>query len=93
MTILFGTPWNAFGAADYGWLAILVYFEQLFWGNKRLSAYANMVMGAAMLLHPITFNLAWFWYAQLPFQVILDFFVYPFFPQFDTPQIPWQEYT
>lgn len=92
VTILFGTPWNIFTLEQFDTVAILVYIEQLLVGNKRLSLYANAMMGAAMLLHPITFSIAWFFYGQLPFQIILDLFVYPFFPQFDTPQIPWNEY-
>ena len=92
VTILFGTPWNIGGQEEWGALEIFVYLEQLFFGNKRLSLYANAIMASAMLLHPLTFSFGFYWFAQLPFQVVLDLFVYPFFPQFDTPQVPWGEY-
>jgi len=85
VTILFGTPWNQFGQADLGAVEILVYLEQLAFGNKRLALYAHAFMASAMLLHPITLSIGMYWFAQLPFQVILDLFVYPFLPQFDTP--------
>lgn len=88
VTVLFGTLWNLYGDEWDGW-AILVYLEQLFIGNKRLAAYANIMMAAAMTLHPITFPMSMYFWAQIPFNVVLDFAIYPFFPQFDTPQIPW----
>jgi len=88
VTILFGTPWNIYGE-EWEALDIVVYLEQLIFGNKRLAAFANMIMMAAMMLHPITFAVSFYWVAQLPFNAILEFLIYPIFPQFDTPQIPW----
>jgi len=96
VTIQFGTWWNVFGSNDQtkenGWLATLVYLEQIFIGNKRLAFYANIMMAAVMSFHPITLPFSLFWYSQLPFQAVLDLIVYPIWPQFDTPQLPWYEY-
>lgn len=49
-------------------------------------------MTCALVLHPITLPFSFYYMAQLPFQFVLDIFVYPFYPQFDTPQLPWHEY-
>lgn len=85
MTLLFGTPWNLFGGEDFETLEILVYLSQLAFGNKRLALYANFMMATTMLFHPLTYPVGMYWISQLPFQVILDLFIYPFLPQFDTP--------
>jgi hypothetical protein len=70
VTIEFGTWTNVFGAnaetKENGWLATLVYLEQIFIGNKRMSLYANIMMAAAMSLHPITLPFSLFFYSQLP---------------------------
>lgn len=90
--IQFGTLFNAFsGTGENAWLESLIYLEQLFIGNKRLALYNNIIMATALALHPITLPFAFYFIGQLPFQIILDVFVYPFFPQFDTPQVPWEE--
>lgn len=92
-TILFPTFFNGFGiSGDNGWLQALVYIEQLLVGNKRLALYNNMMMATTLLLHPISLPFAFYFIGQLPFQFVLDLFVYPVFPQFDTPQVPWHEY-
>lgn len=47
VTIQFGTLANAFGMEEGDpFLRGLVYLEQLFIGNKRLSLYNNLMMGA-----------------------------------------------
>ena len=92
-TILFPTFFNGFGAeGEQAWLQILVYLEQLLLGNKRLALYNNLMMATTLLLHPISLPFAFYFIGQLPFQFVLDIFVYPLFPQFDTPQVPWHEY-
>ena len=94
-TILFPTFFNGFGVQEGdtdAWLQILVYLEQLFVGNKRLALYNNIMMATTLLMHPISLPFAFYFIGQLPFQFVLDIFVYPFFPQFDTPQVPWHEY-
>lgn len=96
VTIQFGTWSNVFAAneetQENGWLATLVYLEQIFIGNKRMAMYANIMMAAALSLHPITLPFSLFFYSQLPFQMVLDLIVYPIWPQFDTPQLPWYEF-
>lgn len=90
--IKFGTLFNSFGGSgENAWLETLVYVEQLLIGNKRLAIYNNIIMAVALALHPISLPFAFYFIGQLPFQIVLDVFVYPFFPQFDTPQIPWYE--
>lgn len=92
-TILFPTFFNGFGIeGENGWLQALVYIEQLLVGNKRLALYNNMMMATTLLMHPISLPFAFYFIGQLPFQFVLDIFVYPVFPQFDTPQVPWHEY-
>ena len=88
VTIQFGTLWNFFNQ-DGDFLRILVYLEQLFIGNKRLALYSNFMMAVVTLGHPITLPFSMYWWSQVPIQAILDLIVYPIWPQFDTPQIPW----
>jgi len=54
--------------------------------------YANLMMGFVLSFHPMTFMLAWFFWAQVPVQLMLDTVVYPIFPQFDQPYIPWVQF-
>jgi len=94
-TIRFPTFFNNFGIEstdENGWLQALVFIEQLLVGNKRLSLYNNMMMATSLLMHPISLPFAFYFIGQLPFQFVLDIFVYPLLPQFDTPQVPWHEY-
>lgn len=91
VTIEFPTWFNQFGEDDT-FLSAIVYLEQIFVGNKRLALYNNMMMATALLFHPISAPFALYYIAQIPFQFILDIFIYPFYPQFDTPQLPWHEY-
>lgn len=93
VTIQFGTFFNAFNTTgENGWLQTLVYIEQLLVGNKRLALYNNIMMAIVLALHPISLPFAFYYIGQLPFQLILDIIVYPLFPQFDIPQVPWYEY-
>lgn len=92
-TIQFGTIINAYGAKDEDSLIkTLLYLEQLFIGNKRLNFYANLMMSIVSSFHPITLPIGMYYITQLPIQMILDLIVYPVWPQFDTPQIPWWEF-
>jgi hypothetical protein len=85
-TIRFGTFFNAFNTEEEGWwIQTLVYIEQLIIGNKRLAFYNNIMMFLSLVWHPITLPFSFYYLAQLPFQTILDIFVYPLFPQLDTP--------
>lgn len=86
VTVLFGTFWNSFGDGDKDdWLITLNYLYQLLVGNKRLGLFNNLMMTTVACLHPITLPFGMLWAAQLPFQIILDLFVYVVWPEFDTP--------
>jgi hypothetical protein len=50
------------------------------------------MMAIAYSLHPITLPFSMYFWAQIPFQTILDFGIYLIWPQFDTPQVPWHEF-
>lgn len=85
-TIKFGTFFNGFGAdGENAWLQVLVYLEQLLIGNKRLALYNNMMMATVLALHPISLPFSFYFLGQLPFQLVLDIWIYPFFPQLDIP--------
>lgn len=64
----------------------------MLFGNKRSMLYANILMAAVLSLHPITFVISWFFLFQVPIQILLEAFIYPWFPQYDTPYVPWWEY-
>lgn len=57
-----------------------------------MDLYINTIMAIAASLHPITLPFSMYFWAQVPFQTILDFGIYIIWPQFDTPQVPWEEY-
>lgn len=90
-TIVFPNPLTVTSTHTEG-LESLIWWEQLLFGPKRSMLYANILMFITLSLHPMTFIFAWFFAFQIPFQVLLDGLVYPFFPQFDSPYIPWVEY-
>jgi len=50
------------------------------------------MMAIVSCLHPITLPFSAYFWAQVPFQAILDFGLYLIWPQFDTPQVPWEEF-
>lgn len=72
-------------------LEFLISLEQLFFGNKRLALYANVLMGIALSLHPITFFVAVYYIAQTPIEVLMDLIIYLIYPWMDTPPIDWQK--
>ena len=78
VTIKFGTLWNFFLTDN--WLAIPVYLEQLFIGNKRLALYNNFMMAVILMFHPITLPWSMYFWTQIPYQFVLDMIVYPIFP-------------
>ena len=59
---------------------ILVYLEQLWFGNKRLPFYANVCMGLVLFIFPISQSWSWYFLAQIPVEFILEFIWYPLFP-------------
>jgi len=69
-----------------------VWWEQYLLGNKRSMLYANIMMSVVLALHPITFPFSWFFLFQVPIQTLLDVIIYPIFPMYDTPYIPWTDY-
>jgi len=71
-------------------LGFLVYWEQLVLGNKRLGLLNDVFMGAILLLHPRTLPGAAYFLAQLPIQIFYDLLLFPLFPQYDVPYVPWQ---
>jgi len=87
----FYTPAN-FIFAGKDTLGLILFAEQLLLGNKRLGMYNNIFLAIVLSLHPISFMFSWYYLFQVPINVLLDVFIYPWFPQFDTPQIDWQWY-
>jgi hypothetical protein len=50
------------------------------------------MMAVVFSLHPMTMILGWFFLFQVPAGLLFELVVYPLFPQFDTPYIPWTAY-
>lgn len=91
-TIEFPNAFNQFDGKNDTWLTILNYLWQIIVGNKRLALYTNFMAAVSLSFHPITIPFSLYYWAQLPAQIVLDIFIYPWLPQFDTPQIPWYEF-
>lgn len=70
----------------------VIWWEQFLFGNKRSALYGNLVMAFVLTLQPMTFMLSWWFLFQIPVQLLLDVVVYPLYPWFDTPYVPWKEY-
>ena len=78
--------------SDLNQAEIVIYFEQLVFGNRRSMLYANIMMFLALAIHPLTFIPSWFFLFQIPIGIIFETIVYPIFPQYDTPYVPWTTY-
>lgn len=76
-------------SANLSLIGYLVYLDQLFFGNKRLPFYANILMSIALCLFPKTWIAATYFIIQLPLDFIMLTIFYPFFPEFDVPFIRW----
>merc|ERR1712159_471334 len=70
---------------DFSTFSYLVYFEQLFFGNKRQVFYSNLLIAVALILFPKTWPAAMFFIAQMPVEFILNFIVFPLYPEYDVP--------
>ena len=70
----------------------IIYYEQLLFGNRRSMLYANIMMSIVLALHPLTFIPSWFFLFQVPAGILFELAIYPLFPQYDTPYIPWTTY-
>lgn len=90
-TITFYDPIGIAGS-DLDQTETLIWFEQLLFGNRRSQLYANIMMSIVFSLHPMTMVLGWFFLFQVPPGILFEAIVYPTFPQYDTPYIPWTTY-
>jgi len=79
-------------ASDLDSTETLIWFEQLLFGNRRSQLYANIMMSIVFSLHPMTMVLGWFFLFQVPAGILFELVIYPIFPQYDTPYIPWTVY-
>jgi hypothetical protein len=70
----------------------LIWWEQLLFGNRRSHLYMNIIMAIVFSLHPMTMIIGWFFLFQVPIGLLFEAVVYPLFPQYDTPYIPWTVY-
>ena len=92
-TIVFYNPVSILFDDNVDEAAAASYWLQLLFGNKRSNIWFNLLMAVVLSLHPVSFMFSWYFLFQVPLQTILDIFVYPFVPQYDTPFVDWGEYS
>lgn len=50
-----------------------------------MTIFANLIFGLGLLAHPYTLPFAPYYFFQIPFDVFLEYFVYPWFPYTESP--------
>lgn len=90
-TIVFFDPISIF-VSEEDFFAQLIWWEQLFFGNRRSALYVNFLMAIIFAAHPMTISLSWYFLFQIPAALLFETIIYPIFPQFDTPYIPWIDF-
>ena len=74
------------------WPAFLVYLEQLLVGNKKFKMIANGILGAALSQHPKTLPYGVFYLIQVPIEIVLEYILFMWWPQYEVPYVPWDRY-
>jgi hypothetical protein len=75
-----------------GWketLGVFTIIFDLFFDGNRINTLSSLLLGASLAAYPITVAFSSLWLIQIPFNLIMNVFMYPLAYTLDVPPIPW----